>query len=143
MNFNNTKNWAFTLQIPSFKKVKYAGNQLAYKSLDFDAQKAFLKLCIDIPVERFDGENHIEYEIYYEKHADGRLHAHGTFYNLTIDQIKCIQTIVCRDAVGISTLKQFDHVFNFLPIFNSIGWEKYSTKEVEPTDDDRFKEYGF
>jgi len=123
-------NFAFTLQLPAFLKVPFGASKFTYAGLTPSQQEDVLTAGINHALEivGYEYKRMIDREIYFEEHKDGRKHAHGTIKDLTEEDIVRVQTAFCL-RFGIKKTKQMNEVFNYLPIFNACGWEKYSTKD--------------
>lgn len=124
-------NYAFTIQIPAFKKV-YHFKYAKYATFDDDNQMQILDKLISNAIYNYES---IMYDITYERHKDGRWHAHGSIYRvdggLETWEIKQIQEHVCKN-VGVKTQKQFNEVFCFVPIYAYAGWQTYIEKDLVP-----------
>lgn len=127
------ENFAFTLQVPSFKKVYYFQKK---RFIDFDSsdQMGYLEFLIQKSIDKLDLDEGFEvtYDIVFEKHLDGRWHSHGTIFSVSLQQIQFIQSTVCK-MVGVKTQKQFNEIFCFVPIYRYTGWQTYILK----TEDDQ------
>lgn len=121
------RNYAFTVQIPAFKRINYKGNYIQYKKLSSASQEDYIYSLVRTgTLELVES-----YEIQFEKHTDGRIHAHGSFYSLSDDAIEIIKKNI-GFLVGVHTDKQINEVCYCIPILNSYNqtiWDNYTTKE--------------
>ena len=127
------ENFGFTLQIPAFLKVCYKDIKLPYSKLSLENQESFLGSMLT-DITQFP-ERQIPYEVNYEKHKDGRIHAHGTFGELEQSELLSMQNAFCS-KLGIKKPKQQNEVFNWIPLYDYTGWKKYITKDQEINDDE-------
>ena len=141
----NNSNFAFTLMIPSFKKVNFNGAYIPYGNLSQINQLSFLKKLLEkVITDRFI----LQYDYVSERHQDGRIHLHGSIYGLSEGQHNSLREAVCLE-IGIKQPKQQADIFCILPIYNSLGWSKYCHKQYEDEDDspsadgERFNKYMF
>lgn len=125
MNITELKNYAFTVQCPAFKKVNYDGIYIPYKELTLQQQEDFLYRTVRNTF--IDSEN-IHFEIKFEKHKDGRAHAHGTLYQFTPEQLdEFIDSVSFQ--IGVKSPKQKKEVCFCIPILCSYLWSEYIKKE--------------
>jgi len=132
------KNYAFTIQIPSFKKINYKGVYQPYKDLSELEQEDFIYSTVRIILK--DETSH--FEIKFEKHKDGRTHAHGTIYQITNEDIEQFKESVCY-VLGVKSPKQKSECCFCIPILFSHGWSEYITKEEVKEDIRDFSKYLF
>ena len=137
------ENYAFTLQIPRFKKVNFNGCYIPYGNLSNSNQELFMRTLLN----RFIQDKFIkQYEAVSELHSDGRVHMHGTIYDLATSQHTALRECICLD-IGIKQLKQQTEIFCILPIYHSLGWSKYCYKQFETdsprSDEEKFERYLF
>jgi len=119
--------YAITLQIPSFKKVKYQEQYKAYRLFSHEKQKSILVDAFHLWSNFYkDEETYIEPEVYFEEHQDKRLHAHTYLKNVSRMQILEIQKSYCQNF-GMSP-KQFNQVFDFFIPDNFNNWLAYCQK---------------
>lgn len=117
------KNYAFTLQIPSFKKVKHQLKYVKYGDLKSIEQEEYLYGLV-----RSNDDIIKHFEIKFELHQDGRTHAHGTIYQITEAQLNEFRQSVCFQ-IGIKSPKQMIDCCYCIPILFSYGWNLYCNKE--------------
>lgn len=110
--------YTFTFQIPSFKKVNYNEEYKKYSSLTEDQQKDFIYNIISSEV--------LITSIFYERHKDGRLHAHG-FYNSNMSK-EHIQKAICL-KLGIKADKQQKETFFNESCYDITAWDRYIKKD--------------
>lgn len=123
---NELKNFAFTIQIPAFKKVSYNGVYQPFKELKPIEQEDFIYTLVRHSLSEFDNQH---FEIKFEKHQDGRTHAHGTIYQLTQDQLDCFIDSVCF-VIGVKSPKQKKECCFCIPILMSYDrWSMYINKD--------------
>lgn len=137
MNIQELKNYAFTIQVPSFKKVNYDGKYQVYKDLSNIQQEDYLYKLVRSSLS--DNE-HQHFEIKFELHKDGRTHCHGTVYQLTPNLLSEFQESVCFQ-IGVKSPKQKNECCFCIPILLSYGWEMYINKEQD--EEDRYSKYLF
>lgn len=125
MNTVELKNYAFTIQIPAFKRVKFDELYQPYKEFDNDAQERMHYALIRNAISEFDNQH---FEIKFEKHKDGRVHSHGTIYQITEYQLEEFVNSICY-VVGVKSPKQKKEVCYCIPILCSYIWEKYINKD--------------
>jgi len=126
----NMENFGFTIQIPPFLKVRFGENKYKYAGLTEDQQKEYITKNINLLCEDYDAKRLIDRDIFFEKHQDGRIHAHGTFKLIHTSEILAMQNSFCI-SMGIKKLKQQNEVFNWIPLYDAEGWQKYITKDQE------------
>lgn len=137
------ENYAFTFQIPRFKKVNFNSCYIPYGNLSNSNQVLFMTMILNkIIQDRFLKQ----YECVSELHTDGRIHMHGTIYMLSESQHQALREAVCLE-IGIKALKQQIDIFCILPIYHSLGWNKYCYKQFEEdsprSDEEKFEKYLF
>lgn len=137
MNITELKNYAFTIQVPGFKKVSYEGQYITYKDLSNIQQEDYLYRLVRSSLS--DNE-HQHFEIKFELHKDGRTHCHGTVYQLTEALLNEFKESICFQ-IGVKTPKQKTDVCFCIPILYSLGWEMYCNKEQD--EEDRYSKYLF
>lgn len=137
MNVVELKNYAFTIQVPGFKRVNYEGLYIQYKELSNTQQEDFLYKLVRSALS--DNE-HQHFEIKFELHKDGRTHCHGTVYQLTETQLNEFKESVCFQ-IGVKTPKQKTDVCFCIPILFSYGWDLYCNKDQD--EEDRYSKYLF
>lgn len=133
------KNYAFTIQIPSFKKVRFEDKYMPYASFDTDSQERMHYALIRNAISEFDNQH---FEIKFEKHKDGRVHSHGTLYQLSEGQIEEFVDSVCF-CIGVKSPKQKKECCYIIPILCSYVWDNYIKKEEEDSCRKDFSKYLF
>lgn len=133
------KNFAFTIQIPAFKKVQYQGLYIAYRDLTETDQESFLYGLVRNAIADFDNQH---FEIKFEKHKDGRKHCHGTLYQLTNNEIEEFINSISF-CVGIKSPKQKQELVYCIPILCSYVWDTYINKEKDEDNRKDFSKYLF
>lgn len=126
-NINIFSNFAFTLAIPAYKKINYLNKYQAYKLYTFDEQSEYLKTVIN---QICAIDNCALYDLYTEKHDDNRCHIHGVIYSVNSVTMERIQDGICS-VIGIRSAKMFSRLFNYVPIYNAQGWQKYCLKDQD------------
>jgi len=127
MDLIELKNYAFTVQIPAFKKVNYDDLYLPYNTLSQHAQEDFIYKSVRSATSDLD----ISFEIKFEKHKDGRVHAHGTLHNITSEQLIDFKNSIGY-LIGIKSQKQINDCCYCIPIlcsYNQKIWNEYCNKE--------------
>jgi len=133
MNITELKNYAFTIQVPGFKKVNYDGLYVQYKDLTNEQQEDFIYRVVK---NTFIDSETIHFEIKFEKHKDGRTHAHGTLYQFTGEQLsEFIDSVAFQ--IGVKSPKQKNEVCYCIPILCSYIWREYINKEQTKPGDDK------
>lgn len=125
MEIQQLKNYAFTIQIPAFKSVNYEGNYIRYKDLSNTEQEDFIYKTVRSGISELE---HQHFEIKFEKHKDGRTHAHGTIYEMSDEDLNLFVDSVAL-LVGVKSPKQKKEVCYCIPILCSYIWDKYINKE--------------
>lgn len=121
------KNFAFTIQVPSFKRVNYNGCFQPYKELKESEQEDFIYTLVRHSISEFENQH---FEIKFEKHQDGRKHAHGTLYQLSDQQLEDFVESVCF-VIGVKSPKQKRECCFCIPILMSYDrWNMYINKDV-------------
>jgi hypothetical protein len=133
------KNYAFTIQIPAFKKVNFNDIYQPYKDFSSEDQENFIYQIVRHAISDFDSQH---FEIKFEKHKDGRVHAHGTLYQLSVAQIEDFTDSICF-CIGIKTPKQKKECCYIIPILCSYVWDNYIKKEEEDSCRKDFSQYLF
>lgn len=129
---NELSNFAFTIQIPSFKKVNFNDVYQPYMSLKETDQEEYIYKIVRASISDFSQQH---FEIKFEKHQDGRVHAHGTLYQLKNEEIDDFVNSVCH-FIGVKSPKQKRESCFCIPIlFSYDRWNMYMNKEVEKTKD--------
>jgi len=118
------KNFAFTIQCPAFKKINYNGFYQPYMSLTSIEQEDFIYNMVRTVLK--DETSH--FEIKFEKHKDGRTHAHGTVYQISQEQLNDFKNSVCY-IIGVKSEKQKNECCYCIPILCSYTWNNYINKE--------------
>lgn len=132
------KNYAFTIQVPSFKKVNYNEIYQTYKDLSSIEQEDYIYKLVRSAISDFDTEH---FEIKFEKHKDGRVHSHGTLYNITEQNLEEFIDSVCFQ-IGVKSPKQKKECCFCIPILLSYDrWNMYINKD-QPKDKD-YSQYLF
>lgn len=120
-------NFAYTLQVPNFKQVNYNGKRKAFGKMTLTEQMDYLDY-----LKRMTEDDYLkQISITYERHKDGRYHAHGTIFNSSLPEMVQIQSSICIE-VGVKTQKQFNEIFCYVPIYNMGGWDTYCKKDIPP-----------
>lgn len=138
MEILEVKNYAFTIQVPPFKKINYDGQYIPYQDLTNDQQEDFIYRIVRNYF--LDSEN-IHFEIKFEKHKDGRIHAHGTLYQFTAPQLEEFCDGIAF-MIGVKSPKQKKEVCFCIPILCSYLWDEYINKEQKNEEPD-FSKYLF
>ena len=129
MNLEELKNYAFTITIPPFKRVTLLEQYAAYKDLTSDQQKDFITSIVKTACQDI-----IEYyEINFEYHKDLRIHAHGTIYAVSKDDLETFIDSI-GSIVGVKTPKQKHTLCYCIPIlksYNEYLWNNYITKDIK------------
>jgi len=115
-------NYAYTLTIPSFKKVNYNDIYKKFSLFNIIEQQFILEGIITSHYTKFCEK----YDIHFEEHKDGRYHAHGTFYNCEDPSI--IPMIICN-SLGIKRPHQYEHYILVKIISNNEKWQEYVLKD--------------
>lgn len=123
MNTIELKNFAFTLQIPSFKKVRHFEHYKAFKDYPQLEQESILYEFVRIACSEICQTFDIKFEV----HADGRKHAHGVFYQISSENLEDIKLSLAK-LIGIKSEKQINDCCYCIPIFLSHGWNTYINK---------------
>ena len=127
MNFVEKKNYAFTITIPPFKRVTLLEQYAAYKDLTTEQQKDYIRHVVSTAAYDI-----IEYyEINFEYHKDSRVHAHGTIYAVSNDDLETFIDSV-GTLIGVKTLKQKNTLCYCIPILSSYAeycWNNYKNKD--------------
>lgn len=125
MNTVELKNYAFTIQIPAFKRVNYNEVYTQYKDLTPSEQEDFIYRTVRTGISELQ---HQHFEIKFEKHKDGRIHAHGSIYEISSDDLELFESSVCS-IIGVKSPKQKREVCYCIPILCSYIWDKYINKD--------------
>lgn len=123
LNLFDLKNFAFTLQIPAFKKIKHFENYKPFKDYLHSEQESILYEFIRIACSEICQS----FDIKFEKHKDGRVHSHGVFYQITHDNLNDIKKSVGL-LIGVKSEKQINDCCYCIPLFLSHGWNTYINK---------------
>lgn len=128
MNFIELKNYAFTIQVPPFKRVITEEGQYAvYKDLTNEQQKDYITHIVNVACHDIIKY----YEMNFELHKDSRIHAHGTIYSVSTDDLESFIDSV-GTLIGVKTLKQKKDLCYCIPILSSYAeycWNNYKTKD--------------
>lgn len=122
MNYFSEKNlqrygdWAYTLIIPAGCKI---GNR-RYRELEYGEQAALLQRIID-------SAGLEKYTLFHEKHKDGRLHVHGTFFD-TFETLMHTHQMAVNLQLGYKL--DSNKIFYYREKITE-GWEAYCRKEQE------------
>lgn len=144
MNFIELRNYAFTLQIPAFKKIKHYDNYKMFKDYSNLEQESILYEFVRIGAQSIrdwkNSNENVSFDIKFEKHQDGRSHAHGVFYQICDAELQDIKKSIAS-LIGIKSEKQINDCCFCIPIFLSHGWNtyinKYQCNVSEPEEDTR------
>lgn len=124
------KNFAFTLQIPAFKKIKHFDYYKPFKEFNSSEQESILYEFVRIGCSEICES----FDIKFELHQDGRVHAHGVFYQITLDNLEDIKKSIGL-LIGIKSQKQINDCCYCIPLFLSHGWTTYINKFQIPRSD--------
>jgi len=124
--YNTLKDWAVTIEIPAFKKIKFNKSNKAYKNYDFTTQKNIL-LCY---YKKMFDELQINMDYVFEQHKDKRWHMHATVYQITEKVINTVNEWFCKDIVGLPYPKQYNQICYYKPVFKHSGWCDYCVKDM-------------
>lgn len=139
MNIQELRNYAFTIQIPAFKKVRFEDQYQPYSLFDSEAQERMHYALIRNAISDFENQH---FEIKFEKHKDGRVHSHGTIYQLTEEQLEDFVNSVCF-CIGVKSPKQKRECCFCIPILCSYTWDSYINKEEDEGNRKDFSQYLF
>lgn len=139
ISISELKNYAFTVQIPSFKKVNINDIYKPYSEFTNEEQEDFIYKIVRHSISDFDNQH---FEIKFEKHKDGRIHAHGTLYQLTENQIEDFKDSICF-CIGVKSPKQKSECCYIIPILCSYVWDQYIHKEDDDSSRKDFSKYLF
>lgn len=117
------KNYAFTIQIPSFKNIQYKNIKQPYGKLQKIEQEDYIYTMVRNVLK--DETNH--FEIKFEEHKDKRMHAHGTVYQISQEQLNDFKESICYN-IGVKSDKQKNECCFCIPILFSYGWNQYIEK---------------
>lgn len=129
--FEEKRDWAITIEIPSFKyvpcKVKYGSmiGQSKYILLSKEEQEKILNKFKELA-----NENNDSCDLIFENHKNGRRHCHGTIYKVTEERLKNYIAKFCA-TVGIRKEKQYSQIVYYKPVFNCFGWCSYCVKDIQ------------
>lgn len=136
---SDLKNYAFTIQIPAFKKIYYNDIYQPYKELSTLEQEDYIYKLVRHAISDFDTEH---FEIKFEKHKDGRTHAHGSLYNISSDNLEEFIDSVCFQ-IGVKSPKQKRECCFCIPILLSYErWNMYLNKD-QPQNTKDYSSYLF
>lgn len=121
-------NFAYTLMIPSFKKINWDGEYKPYGVYSYSSQKEYLGWLLKNVSNDDEYVEYYNFTAHFESHADGRLHAHGTFFVNRFCDIEDIRFNI-MDKIRIKALKQQRDIFYYVPVYDLHGWESYATKD--------------
>lgn len=139
----NKKHFAFTVQIPAFKRINFDDKYVTFKSLSSLDQETFLYGLVRDVTQLMREDKPISYDIHFESHQDGRRHCHGTIYDIDSEQIDYFKKGIAR-VIGVKTEKQINECCFCIPQFFDKGWEAYKTKhQISETDEIDFSIYQF
>lgn len=134
------KSYAFTLQIPAFKKVRHYEKYMPYK--DYTSQEQETILYETMRFSCSDVSEKISFDIKFEKHKDGRMHCHGVLHSISSSQLFEIKKNV-GICIGVKTEKQINDCCFCIPLFLSHGWNTYMNKEQPKEEEIDYSEYRF
>lgn len=132
------KNYAFTVQIPAFKKIKHFESYKPFKEFTQLEQESILYEFVRIGCDEICSS----FDIKFEQHKDGRTHAHGVFYQISEDNLKDIKQSVGY-MIGVKSEKQINDCCYCIPLFLSHGWNTYINKFQGGIEDKDYSKYLF
>jgi len=130
--------FAYTFVVPAGNKISFYqqtnildipdyeyDDGLRYRNLNEESQKKLLEKMF---LYQFDEKA----VMFFEKHKDGRLHAHGVIRDITKTKM---DACISRINTAFGRPRNYEKIF-FVKQRPDIGWEKYMTKE-QPQDGQR------
>lgn len=136
MEKKSNKDYAYTLSIP--KSCKETHTNERYDRLDEQNQRSFLTYLMkhayeyvslyDLPEDVDDIK---AYDMFFEKHADGRLHCHGTIKDICHEFMVDMQRHI-NEHLGYSITSNRNFHFR---IVRNFGWDIYKKKAQKQDDD--------
>lgn len=116
-------NFGLTIQIPAFKKVKIGETYKAYKTFMAFQQKAYITELLQDSIDLYKPPL-LEYLIFFEEHADKRIHAHIYMKQIDITDMKRLQEYFCN-TMGIKKEKQMNEIFHYDTLLTTRSCERW------------------